>query len=263
MSPTFISNSQEITVLLFSGGRFDNLLVLVQCGLSSEETSMIAGSIKAMQCLVKSFSVLISERLPELMHRALEIAKTQREAMAGSTELKILFDFLASSIDALPVAQVVHAVPNILEMLLEWEVPMRKARNQAKSLLQHLCEVAGFSEVEKHTPEQYGHVLRNLRKLHRRSESQMHLSEAETQMEGAGGSRKTITDKLGGTKASEPGKSEHKSLLSQRSMPRGQPSNTNPGRCVISIRTGLCTVLRSSSQHGSCLSHCCAKGTRQ
>lgn len=74
-------------------------------------------------------------------------------------------------------------IESLLSYLLEWKAPMQRERKASKELLSLLCDRIGFEEVQKFIPESYGHVMRNLRKQHRRTESQMETSYGPTEME--------------------------------------------------------------------------------
>jgi len=94
-------------------------------------------------------------------------------------------DFIKAASENLPTDVVTASMEDVVALLLEWDVPMKKARERTKSVLLHLSELVGFEEVQRLVPENYGHVMRNLRKLHRRNGSQTSASVKNTATQAA------------------------------------------------------------------------------
>ena len=205
-----------------TGGRFDTLVVLLQGMLSGEEDSLTKGTIKAMQCLMERFGVLFSERLSEILDSLLRLIEQREQQMSAAPTLVALLDLIKTALQNVPRMLLNSYVEPIVRVALEWDAPMRRAREKTKALLMQLCELVGFEDVQRFVPEAYSRVMRNLRKLHRRSASQMGQTEEGTRAGGgASGTAKTRTERTKSqTNASllKPSTTIGRSLTSKRSV---------------------------------------------
>lgn len=168
--------------MLGSGGRFHVLIDFLKDGLDSSEEPMVSGCLTSLSILIENFEVLISDHLSFFLDKGIQIGQQQR-CKNTSILLSQILSFLKKVSQTLSVDLLRERLRVLLSYLLEWKAPMQRERKASKELLSLLCDRIGFEEVQKFIPESYGHVMRNLRKQHRRTESQMETSYGPTEME--------------------------------------------------------------------------------
>lgn len=190
---------------------------------------MIAKATKAFECLMRKFGVLFAEQIGSITQTVLQLAQTSPDQFTSPTSLDILLEFIKTASVNLPLDALADNLEAIVAILLEWHVPMQKARAKTKALIMHLCELVEFETVQKYVPDKFGHLMRNLRKLHRRSEKQTEIAEDRSQTEPMGS--KCSTAKKAHT--SRPG-SEKKSLFSKMSNSLARLSDSGRTFCYLS-----------------------------
>lgn len=147
-------------------GGLHALFTMVLGGLVGTSPHMISASVMGLARLLYEFAPVLVSLVPDLLPAVLMLLRSRAREV-----IKSVLGFVKVVAVRLPVADLVTALPSILEGILLWaEDSKNKFRLKVRVIMERVARRVGFEEMEKCMPEKHKRLLTHIRKANNRRE---------------------------------------------------------------------------------------------